>query len=523
MGKRDTTSTRHRKVPAKAPEPSRADVLNSRESAVSAREDAGDAREHAVARREEAGDARDDAAARREKAGDAREDAAASRDEAGDVRDDAAALREEAVRAREEAAQARSEFDALMHQLREANEHLIVANLRSQALAEEADRANHLKDDFIAMVSHELRTPLNAVLGWTRMLASKQLPAARTAHAIAAIERNAASLTVIIDDLLDMSRIIAGTMNLTFQPVDLVAVTRATLDVVEPMAAARQIELTLTVDPSFSDVVNGDPARLQQVIGNLLTNAVKFTPDGGRVDVSIELVGAAVETKVVDTGQGISAGFLPHIFERYRQAGRAMSRQHGLGLGLAIVRQLVELHGGTVHAASEGEGHGSTFIIRLPILTADPAERWSALERRSATPLNSPQPPVQRLDHLRILVVDDEADGRALTTLVLTEAGASVTEVASAGEALDLVRHGKCPDVLVSDVGLPEENGYALVRQIRQHEAEHGGFLPAIALTGFAHAEDRTRMLAAGFQAHVAKPLDPAELTAAVTAVTRKG
>ncbi|MEX2272656.1 MAG: ATP-binding protein [Vicinamibacterales bacterium] len=507
MGKRDTKSARHRKVPAKAPEPSRDDLLHSRESAVSAREDAGDAREHAVARREEAGDAREDAAARRE--------------EAVDVRDDAAALREEAVRAREEAAQARSELDALMTQLREANEHLIVANLRSQALAEEADRANHLKDDFIAMVSHELRTPLNAVLGWARMLASGQLPAARTAHAIAAIERNAASLTVIIDDLLDMSRIIAGTMNLTFQPVDLVAVTQTTLDVVEPMAAARQIDLTLTADPSFDDVVNGDPARLQQVIGNLLTNAIKFTPDGGRVAVSIELVGAAVEIKVVDTGQGIRAGFLPHIFERYRQAGRAMSRQHGLGLGLAIVRHLVELHGGTVRAASEGEGLGSTFIARLPILTAAPVERWSALERLSATSLNSPQPRVQRLDHLQIVVVDDGADGRALTTLVLTEAGASVTAVASAAEALELVRHGDRPDVLVSDIRLPDEDGYALVRHIRRHEAEHGGFLPVIALTGFARAEDRSRILAAGFQAHVTKPLDSADLTAAVAAVAR--
>jgi CheY-like chemotaxis protein len=408
-----------------------------------------------------------------------------------------------------------------MRQLREANEHLIVANLRSQALADEADRANHLKDEFIAMVSHELRTPLNAVLGWARMLASRQLTDARAAHAIATIERNAASLTLIIDDLLDMSRIIAGTMNLTFEPVDLVAVTQAVLDVVGPMAAARQIELTLSADPSFSDVVNGDPARLQQVIGNLLTNAIKFTPGGGRVHVSVEHVGSAVEIAVVDTGQGISADFLPHVFERYRQAGRAMSRQHGLGLGLAIVRQLVELHGGTVHAASEGEGHGSTFIVRLPILTAAPAARWSALERRSATSLDSPQPRVQRLDHLRILVVDDGADGRALTTLVLTEAGASVTAVASAREALHLVRHGECPDVLVSDIGLPDEDGYALVRQIRQHEAEHGGFLPVIALTGFARTEDRTRILAAGFQAHVAKPLDPAELTAAVAAAAR--
>jgi signal transduction histidine kinase len=493
MSKRDTKSTRSRRGASKAPAPSRDDVLSSRESAVSAREDAGDAREDAVALRE-----------------------AADR-----AREDAATLREEAVRAREEATQARTAVDTLMTQLREANEHLIVATLRSQALAEEADRANHLKDEFIAMVSHELRTPLNAVLGWARMLASKQFTDARAAHAIETIERNAASLTVIIDDLLDMSRIIAGTMKLTFQPVDLGAVTQATLDVVRPMAAARQIELALSADTSLIGLINGDPARLQQAIGNVLTNAIKFTPDGGRVDVSIEHVGAAAEIKIVDTGQGISAELLPHIFERYRQAGVVMSRQHGLGLGLAIVRQLVELHGGTVHAASEGEGRGSTFTIRLPILTAAPAERWSALERRSATSLNSPQPRVQRLDHLRILVVDDEADGRALTTLVLTDAGAEVTAVASAGEALNLVRGGEQLDALVSDIGLPGEDGYALVRQIRVHEAEHSGFLPVVALTGFARAEDRIRILAAGFQAHVSKPLDPAELTGVIAGLVK--
>jgi signal transduction histidine kinase/ActR/RegA family two-component response regulator len=493
MDEPDTKATRHRRVPAKGADQSRDDVLKSRESAVSARERTEDAREDAVALRETADRAREDAAA----------------------------LREEAVRAREEAAQARAEVDALVTQLREANEHLILAMLRSQALTEEADRANHLKDEFIAMVSHELRTPLNAVLGWARMLSAKQLAGARAAHAVATIERNAASLTLIIDDLLDMSRIVAGTMKLTFQPVDLVALTQAALDVVGPMAAARQIELTLSADTSFSEVINGDPARLQQAIGNILTNAIKFTPAGGRVDTSVEHVGPAVDIKVVDTGQGISADFLPHIFERYRQAGHVMTRQHGLGLGLAIVRQLVELHGGTVHAASKGEGHGSTFIIRLPILTAAPAERWSALERRSATSLNSPQPRLQRLDNLRVLVVDDEVDGRALTTLVLTEAGASVTAVASAGEALDLVRQGERPDVLVSDIGLADEDGYALVRQLRAHETQHGGFLPVVALTGFARAADRTRILGAGFQAHVAKPLDPAELTAAVAAAAR--
>jgi signal transduction histidine kinase/ActR/RegA family two-component response regulator len=464
-----------------------------------------------------------EADASREETLSSRETAMSAREDAGLAREDAAALREEAVRAREEAAHVRSELDALMGQLREANEHLIVANLRSQSLTEEADRANDLKDDFIAMVSHELRTPLNAVLGWARMLASKQLTDTRATHAIETIERNAAALAFIIDDLLDMSRIIAGTMNLTFQPVDLMALTEAAVDGVRPMAAAKHIDLRLSADASFADVVNGDPGRLKQIVGNVLTNAIKFTPEGGRVDVSVEHVGSQMEVKVVDTGRGISADFLPHMFERFRQADEATSRQQGgLGLGLAIVRQLVELQGGTVHAASDGEGRGATFTIRLPILTAAaPAERWSALaERRFAASMESPQRRSQRLDDVHILVVDNHADGRTLTSLVLTDAGASVTAVASAREALQLLE-GHRPDVLVTDIGLPEEDGYALVRRIRQHEAEHGGFLPAIALTGFARAEDRTRILAAGFQAHVSKPLDSAELTAAIAAVAR--
>ena len=482
-------------MPPTEPDAPRDETLSSRENAVSAREAAGHVREDAVALRESADRAREDAAA----------------------------FREAAVLAREQAAQVRSELDALMGQLREANEHLIVANLRSLTLAEEADRANHLKDEFIAMVSHELRTPLNAVLGWARMLASKQLAETRAAHAIEAIERNAAFLAIIIDDLLDMSRIIAGRMNLTFQPVDLMALTQAALDVVRPMAAAKHIDLRLSADASVTDVVNGDPDRLQQVIGNVLTNAVKFTPEGGRVDVSVEHLGSHMEVRVVDTGRGISADFLPHVFERFRQADKTTSRQQGgLGLGLAIVRQLVELHGGIVHAASEGEGRGATFTIRLPILTAAaPAERGSVLvERRFSASMESPKRRAQRLDDLHILVVDNQAEARTLTSLVLTEAGASVNAVASAREALQLLE-GQRLNVLVSDIGLPEEDGYALVRQIRQHEAEHGGFLPAIALTAFARAEDRTRILASGFQAHVSKPLDPAELIAAVAVVAR--
>jgi signal transduction histidine kinase/ActR/RegA family two-component response regulator len=459
----------------------------------------------------------------REEALSSRETAVSAREAANRAREEAMTLRETAVSGREEAARARSELAALMDQVREANEHLIVANLRAQALAEEAERANRLKDEFIAMVSHELRTPLNAVLGWARLLISKRLTEGRAREAVETIERNAVSLTRIIDDLLDVSRIMAGTLKLTRQPVDLVAVTQGALDVVRPMAAGKRIDLQLTADDSLTELVNGDTGRLQQVIGNLLTNAIKFTPEGGRVDVSVQRVGSEMEVKIVDTGQGIGEDFLPHAFERFRQADGAATRHHGgLGLGLAIVRKLVELHGGTVHAASEGEGRGATFTIRLPVPTVSTSlTRWPALaDRRSAASLDVPQPHSQRLDAISILLVDDDADGRTLTSLVLTEAGASVNAVASARAARQVLEEER-PDVLVSDIGMPDEDGYMLIRQIREHEAEHGGFLPAIALTGYARAEDRARVLAAGFQVHVPKPLDPPELTAAIAALAR--
>jgi signal transduction histidine kinase/ActR/RegA family two-component response regulator len=421
---------------------------------------------------------------------------------------------DEVVRAREEPLQARVEVEQLNIELREANERLVVATVQAQTAEEHAEHANHLKDDFLATVSHELRTPLNAVLGWARMLAAEQLPAERAAHAIATIERNAASLAHLIDDLLDVSRIIAGTQHITLQPVDLVGVTQTALDVVRPLAVDKHIDLRFSPPPGSTAIVNGDSGRLQQVILNLLANAVKFTSECGRVDVSVERIGSSIEVNILDTGQGISPEFLPHVFDRFRQADGAPSRRHGgLGLGLAIVRQFVELHGGTVHAASEGIGRGATFTVRLPLVA-------ELVERRSAGCVDSPTLRSQRLDDLRIVVVDDDADGRALTTLVLTQAGASVKAVASTREALEQLEIQR-PDVLISDLGLPDEDGYSLMRRIRHHEAEHqAGVLPAITLTGYARADDRTRALAAGFQAHVAKPLEPAELIAAIADVT---
>jgi signal transduction histidine kinase/ActR/RegA family two-component response regulator len=440
------------------------------------------------------------------------------------AREIAVVAREAAVREREGVARDLAEFDALAAQLREANGHLVMANLLSQELVEEAEEANHLKDEFVAMVSHELRTPLNVVLGWARILGSRHLPPDREQHAIRAIERNAASLTLIIDDLLDVSRIIAGTLTLSEVPVDLVVITRDACSAAGPSAAAKGINLVYPVDTAMTEWVAADPNRLQQAIGNLLANAVKFTPAGGRVVVSIARVGQQSVVEVTDTGLGIGPAFLPHVFERFRQARGGASRPHdGLGLGLTIVRKIVELHGGTVDAASEGEGRGATFVIRLPVLPigadADGAggaeRRATPRDRRLAASLD-----VERLDALHILLVDDDEDGGALASLVLTDLGARVTTAVSAHDARRALMV-ELPDIMVSDIGMPAEDGYSLIRRIREYEATHGGFLPAIALTGYAGDTDRRRALAAGFQAHVAKPLQPAELVGAITRITR--
>jgi signal transduction histidine kinase/ActR/RegA family two-component response regulator len=465
---------------------------------------------------------REGAVAAREETARLREEKAGLREEAAGLREETTRLREEAVRAREEAAHARSELEQLMAQMREANERLVVASVRAQTMTEDAEEANHLKDEFLATVSHELRTPLNAILGWARMLGSNQLPPDRARHAMATIERNAFALAHLIDDLLDVSRIIAGTLQLAPQPVDLVTVAQAALDGVRPLAAAKNVQLVFSPDRETLEPVSGDSGRLQQVIGNLLANAIKFTPEGGRVDVFIERSKDQMEVKVVDTGEGISPDFLPHVFERFRQADAATTRRHtGLGLGLAIVRQLVELHGGTVHAASPGLGGGATFTVRLPIARGEARGGQEAAGdgQGTAATAASPMARLSRLDGLRILVVDDSTDGRTLTSLVLTQAGASVKSVPSVREAVRALEVER-PDVLVSDIGLPDEDGYALIRHVREYEAEHGGFVPAVALTGYARAEDRARVSAAGFQAHLSKPVEPVELTAAIAAIT---
>jgi signal transduction histidine kinase/ActR/RegA family two-component response regulator len=445
-----------------------------------------------------------------------RESAVAAREEAVLTWEEAARLREEVIRAREETTRVKSELEERVVQVREANERLVVATVRAQTLTEEAEAANRLKDEFLATVSHEVRTPLNTVLGWARMLKSKELDQERTEHALDTIERNATGLARIIDDLLDVSRIVAGTLQLDHYPVNVPAITQTAVDAVRPLAAAKSIQLRYSPDPSAIEVVSGDAGRLQQVVVNLLTNAIKFTPENGRVDVSVKRAGPNLELVVEDTGEGMSADFLPHVFDRFRQADGATTRRHtGLGLGLAIVRQLVELHGGTVRAESSGPGKGARFTVSLPSLTSPLVrELWTRADE------GGPAPSLQRLDGLHVLVVEDNVDGREVMTMMLEQAGARATAVGSVKEALEAVESLQ-PDALVSDIGLPDEDGYALIRRIRSWEAERGGFLPAVAMTGYVRTEDRARVLAAGFQVHVPKPINPVELTAAIAAVAR--
>jgi PAS domain S-box-containing protein len=386
-----------------------------------------------------------------------------------------------------------------------------------QALRE-AEDANRTKDEFLATLSHELRTPLTSILGWARMLSGGQLDEASTERAIKTIERNAKAQSQLIEDILDVSRVITGKLRLEVQPVNLATVIESAINAVLPAADAKGIQIQRVLDTGAS-MVSGDPARLQQVIWNLLSNAIKFTPKDGHVQVKLERVNSQVEIIVTDNGQGISPDILPHVFERFRQADSSMTRMHGgLGLGLAIVRHLVEMHGGTVRAESHGEGQGATFIIKLPlvVMRSFDLRRASDGERihptaTSDVPFNCPP----ELEGLRLLVVDDEADTRSLLKAVLEGCGASVITVASSGEALIALKETR-PDVLISDLGMPEEDGYTLIKKVRSLSAEDGGQTPSAALTAYARVEDRMKVLRAGFQIHIPKPVEPAELIAVV-------
>jgi PAS domain S-box-containing protein len=382
-------------------------------------------------------------------------------------------------------------------------------------LYREAQRVNRVKDEFLATLSHELRTPLNAILGWARLLRLGKLEEPARARALETIERNAAAQAQLIEDLLDVSRIISGKFQVEARPVDLPSITEAALDAVRLAAEAKTIDLVARLDAVPQ--ITGDPTRLQQVVWNLLSNAIKFTPKGGWVQVRLAAIDSHVEIEVADNGEGIRPDFLPYVFDRFRQADGTTTRQHsGLGLGLAIVRHLVELHGGSVRARSEGEGRGAVFSVRLPVAAVrpkaagqggdgdDPAHARRALAGESMLPLSG----------LHVLVVDDETDARELVAAVLTESGARVVAVGSVAEALRAVERQR-PDVLVSDIGMPSEDGYCLMRQLRAMEKTVGR-IPAAALTAYATVQDRTRALFAGYSSHLPKPIDPAELTAVV-------
>lgn len=387
-----------------------------------------------------------------------------------------------------------------------------VEELRQARL--EAENANRLKDEFLATLSHELRTPLNAILGWSQILQSRTLDATEAKQALKTIERNAKSQSQLIDDILDVSRIITGKLRLDVQAVDLPNVLAAAIDAARPAAEAKSIRLQVLLDPQAGPI-SGDPDRLQQVIWNLLSNAVKFTPKGGRVQLRLERVNSHVEIVVSDTGRGIEAEFLPHVFDRFRQSDGSMTRRHGgLGLGLAIVRQIVELHGGTVSVESAGAEQGATFTVNLPLLPMrrEPASDATRVYPAVETNLGLDCPP--ELSDLRVLLVDDKADSRDLLNLVLDSCGAKVTTTSSAAEALATIKREKF-DVLISDIGMPEEDGFSLIKKIRELPDEQGGDIPAIALTAYARSEDRVQALRAGFQMHIAKPVEPSELIVA--------
>ncbi|WP_445304687.1 PAS domain-containing protein [Microcoleus sp. Pol7_A1] len=383
---------------------------------------------------------------------------------------------------------------------------------QEQVAREAADRANRIKDEFLAVLSHELRSPLNPILGWSKLLQQGKLDAAKTATALTAIERNARLQVQLIDDLLDISRILRGKLSLTVMPVDLSAVISEALETVCLAAEAKAIQIYTKILPSVGIVI-GDAGRLQQVVWNLLSNAVKFTPHQGQVAITLTLDETHAQIQVTDTGKGIRSDFVPYVFEHFRQEDGATTRKFGgLGLGLAIVRQIVELHGGTVAVESQGEGQGAIFTVRIPL----------APRSRELPAIEQPSDSTGDLSGIHVLVVDDEADSREFVAFVLEQAGATVTSVASATKALQAFSQA-VPEIVVSDIGMPEMDGYMLMRHIRSLPLEQGGQIPAIALTAYAGEMDRQQAIAAGFQRHLAKPVDPEEVVAMIAKLLSSG
>jgi signal transduction histidine kinase/CheY-like chemotaxis protein len=386
----------------------------------------------------------------------------------------------------------------------------------------EAESANRMKDEFLATVSHELRSPLNSILGWVSLMREGKLDEEAEARALETVERSARAQNRIISDLLDVSRIISGQLRLNMRPLEPASVIEAAVEAVRPAAEAKSVQLHVVLD-SDAGPISGDSDRLQQIVWNLVSNAIKFTERGGSAQVRLERVGSEIEIIVSDTGIGIDPEFIPFVFDRFRQEDSSSTRkQGGLGLGLAIVRHLVELHGGTVHAESEGDGKGATFVVTLPLMISRSAE---AGEQRThpTVPLDglTLERPTQ-LVGLRALVVDDDPNARDLVSAILAECEAEVKTAASAAEALAILgdRSEWQPDVLILDIEMSDVDGYELMRRVRKLPAERGGRVPAVALTAYARVEDRMKALSAGFQMHVPKPVEPAELLTVLASVT---
>jgi signal transduction histidine kinase len=394
---------------------------------------------------------------------------------------------------------------------------------REQQARTKAEEASQLKDEFLATVSHELRTPLNAILGWSTLLRAGSLSDAQTVQAIETIERNAKTQAQLVEDLLDVSRVITGKFRLDVRPLMLASVVESALSSIMPAAGAKGIRLQTALDPNAGPV-SGDAGRLQQIVWNLLSNAIKFTPRNGRVQVRVERINSHIEIVVSDTGQGIRAEFVPYVFEPFRQADSGTTRHHGgLGLGLAIVRHLVELHGGTVRVESPGEGQGTTFTVRLPVrIVHTPKD-----SDRRVHPTTSERPVVLEqhpdLSGAKIVVIDDETETRILLRAVLEQCNAEVRDSGAVDEGLEIVAAWK-PSIVVSDIGMPGADGYEFIRRLRAEERERGAWTPAVALTAYARAEDRVKALSAGYQVHVAKPINPLEFALVIAGqLARRG
>jgi PAS domain S-box-containing protein len=420
-----------------------------------------------------------------------------------------------------EKVKARQRIEALAEELaaREAERDMLLE--RERLARAQAEQANRSKDDFLAMVSHELRTPLNAMLGWARMLSAGTLDPARQKRGLEVIERNAIAQAQLIEDLLDVSRIVHGKLRLEVSLIDFKQVVEAAIDSVRPAVESKGIQLNVVMEPIIGPI-SGDAQRLQQVVWNLLSNAAKFTPKGGTIEVDLRRIDEHVELVVSDNGRGIAASALPFVFDRFRQADASITRAYGgLGLGLSIAKHLAELHGGTIEAFSEGEGTGSRFKLSLCRTAGQPQSAKPKSKAASQPQRPAPSEVTSELAGLRILVVDDEPDARELTSTILSQSGATVVSASSASHALRLLDEQPL-DLMLSDIGMPELDGYELIRRVRAL-ATPAGRIPAAALTAFARNDERRQAMLAGFQLHISKPVEPTELTAAVARLARLG